>query len=68
VSARGETRQLIIKLQKQGFVVARNGSGHWKVTRPGRDGMVIIGFSSNSSGHQKTLKRLRELGYQEGGR
>jgi hypothetical protein len=62
-AGRAETMKLVKALRKQGFEVVRTGSGHWKVTNPGRDQFVIMGFSSASSGQKKTLKRLQEIGY-----
>ena len=56
--------RLIKELEKQGFDVVRAGSGHWKVTRPGRAGMVVVAFSPKGTPQHKTLKMLRELGYQ----
>lgn len=55
--------KLVKDLRKQGFDVDRTGSGHWKVTRPGRSGSVVMGFSPTSSGKHRTLKRLAEMGY-----
>ena len=55
--------RLVRALRKQGFTVERTGSGHWKVSRPGREGSVVLGFSPRTGGLHKTLKRLSELGY-----
>lgn len=66
MSNRRETSQLLKKVEKQGFDVKRTGSGHWKVTHPEREGSVVVGFSSSARGLQQTIKRLRQLGYQEG--
>jgi predicted RNA binding protein YcfA (HicA-like mRNA interferase family) len=57
--------RLVKELQRQGFDVVRTGSGHWKVTRSGYHGCVIMSFSPRTSGMHKTRKQLRELGYQE---
>lgn len=62
-AGRAETMRLVKKLQKQGFSVERTGSGHWKVTHPERDGMVIMAFSPKSTCFRTTMKRLKELGY-----
>ncbi len=56
--------KLIKDLDRQGFDVSRTGSGHWKVTYPGRPGCAILSFSPKGSAFHKTMKRLRELGYQ----
>jgi predicted RNA binding protein YcfA (HicA-like mRNA interferase family) len=55
--------RLIKKLKKQGFSVERTGSGHWKVTRPGREGRVIMAFSPSGASNYQEVKRLKELGY-----
>lgn len=65
--SRAETMKLVKDLRKQGFAVDRTGTGHWKVSRPGWPGFVVLGFSPGSKGMHKTLKRLRELGYKTGG-
>jgi predicted RNA binding protein YcfA (HicA-like mRNA interferase family) len=57
--------RLVKELEKQGFNVIRAGSGHWKVTRPGRGGMVVLSFSPRGTPQHKVMKMLRELGYQE---
>ena len=64
MSGRSESMKLVKELQKQGFNVVRAGSGHWKVTCPGRPGMVVVSFSPKGTPQFKTLKLLRELGYQ----
>ena len=64
MSSRGETMKLVKDLEKQGFVVERTGSGHWKVTRPGRSGCVVMAFSPKREPGFKTFKLLRELGYE----
>jgi hypothetical protein len=64
MSGRSETMQLVNQLRKDGLVVERTGSGHWKVTRPGHKGMVILAFSPRKRGNMKTMKRLeQELGW-----
>ena len=68
MSGRSETQVLVRDLRKKGFVVVRTGSGHWKVTRPGVAGCVVMGFSPNKTGKHRTLKRLAQLGYQPGGK
>ena len=64
MSSRGETMKLVKDLRSKGFVVERTGSGHWKVTRPGRQGSVVMGFSPNCPPGHRTFKLLRELGYE----
>lgn len=64
MSGRSEQMKLIKELEKQGFDVVRAGSGHWKVTRLGRQGMVVVSFSPKGTPQHKTLKLLREMGYQ----
>lgn len=54
--------KLVKDLRKAGFDVERTGSGHWKVSR-GDGPFVVIGFSPNTKGLHKTLKRLRAIGY-----
>jgi predicted RNA binding protein YcfA (HicA-like mRNA interferase family) len=56
--------RLVKELEKQGFLVLRAGSGHWKVTRPGRAGMVVVSFSPKGTAQHKTMKLLRQLGSQ----
>lgn len=65
MSGRAEAMKLVKELEKQGFNVVRAGSGHWKVTRPGYAGMVVLPFSPRGTAQHKTMKLLRELGYQE---
>ena len=65
MSGRSEQMKLVKELERQGFSVLRAGSGHWKVTRPGRPGMVVLAFSPKGTPQHKTMKMLRELGYQE---
>lgn len=64
MSSRAEAMRLKKELEKAGFTVERTGSGHWKASRPGRPGSVVFGFSPNKSGWYKTLRRLKELGYE----
>lgn len=64
MSGRAERMKLVKELKKQGFSVERTGSGHWKVTYPGRQGVVIMGFSPSGSAQHKTLKHLRGLGFE----
>lgn len=64
MSGRAEAMKLVKSLRKQGFDVERTGSGHWKVSRPGRQGFVIMGFSPGGTGLHKTMKMLKEIGYQ----
>ena len=59
---RREMLQLVRALKKQGFTVERTGGGHWKVRREGGT-MVIMAFSPRSAAMQKTLARLKEIGY-----
>lgn len=61
--SRAETMRLVKDLRKQDFTVDRTGAGHWKVSRPGQSGFVILGFSPTSGGMHKTMKQLREIGY-----
>jgi predicted RNA binding protein YcfA (HicA-like mRNA interferase family) len=63
MSSRAQVMDLLKVLKKQGFDYERTGSGHWKVTYPGRPGSVIIGFSPNNKGMHLTIKRLKKLGY-----
>ena len=63
MSGRAETAQLIRSLRKQGFTVDRTGSGHWKVFRTGGHGSVVLGFSPNHQGLQRSIKRLQGIGY-----
>jgi predicted RNA binding protein YcfA (HicA-like mRNA interferase family) len=63
MSGRAQTMELVKQLRKQGFNVERSGSGHWKVTHPERDGMVVIAFSPRKTGMHLTLKRLRKIGH-----
>jgi predicted RNA binding protein YcfA (HicA-like mRNA interferase family) len=60
---RATARELVRKLEKQGFDVVRTSGGHWKVTYPGRPGHVILAFSPKSSGMHLSIKRLEKLGY-----
>jgi predicted RNA binding protein YcfA (HicA-like mRNA interferase family) len=60
---RRERDLLVRELRKAGFLVERTGSGHWRVRRPDGGGMVIMAFSPRSAGMQKTLARLRDIGY-----
>ena len=64
MSGRPEQMKLVKDLQRCGFVVERTGSGHWKVTRPGRKGCVFMSFSPSGKPQHKTFKRLAELGYE----
>jgi hypothetical protein len=64
--ARRETQQLIRELEREGFSVTRTGSGHWKVQPPTGGGMVILAFSPKAASFEKTMIRLREIGYTGG--
>ena len=55
--------KLVKALRRQGFDVDRTGSGHWKVSRPGEQ-QVIMGFSPTGTAFHKTLKQLERIGYQ----
>lgn len=68
MSNRAQTRQLIRSLEKQGFEVERTKGGHWRVTRPGDKRFVTMAFSPSSKGQHLTLKRLKALGYDPGGK
>jgi hypothetical protein len=41
----------------------RTGSGHWMVRPPRGDGCVVLAFSPRHTGFQKSMIRLRKLGY-----
>lgn len=56
--------KLVKQLRSAGFIVERTGSGHWKVTNPETGKFVNMAFSPRSGGQHKTLKRLKEIGYQ----
>lgn len=62
--SRAETMKLVKDLRKQGFEVERTGSGHWKVHGPDGE-KVVMGFSPNSGGLHRTLKRLQAIGYKQ---
>ena len=61
-AARAERMKLVKKLRKAGMEVERDGSGHWKVT--GSNGTMRISFSPRSTDSRKTLKRLRDIGFE----
>lgn len=61
---RRETARLVRELKKCGFIVARTGSGHWKVQPPEGGGQVIIAFSPRTASLHKTMARLRGIGYE----
>lgn len=63
MSSRREMQQLVRELESAGFKVTRTGSGHWKVMSRTGMGHVIMGFSPNSAGLQKTLTRLKKIGF-----
>jgi predicted RNA binding protein YcfA (HicA-like mRNA interferase family) len=63
MSGRAEQMKLVKALKKQGFVVERTGSGHWKVTHPERDDCTYMSFSPRGTPQHKTLKRLKEMGF-----
>lgn len=63
MSSRREVSKLVRELEKDGFIVTRTGSGHWKITNPKHGGMVIMAFSPKAASFQKTMIRLREIGY-----
>jgi hypothetical protein len=57
-----EVRELIRKVEKQGCEVEKLGSGHFRVSRTGRDGVVTISGTEVSYGAwQRNLKLLRSL-------
>lgn len=56
--------KLVRKLRKAGFDVERTGSGHWRVSND-RGGTTILAFSPRSSGTHITMKKLRNIGYEE---
>lgn len=64
MSGRSEQMRLVKSLRKQGYAVERTGSGHWKVTHPERDGCTYMSFSPSGKPQHKTIKRLKEMGYQ----
>lgn len=61
--SRAETMQLVKRLRKAGFEVERTGSGHWKVSK-GNGPFVTLGFSPRGNGLHKSIKRLREIGFE----
>jgi predicted RNA binding protein YcfA (HicA-like mRNA interferase family) len=63
VSGRSERMQLVRRLKSAGFLVERTGSGHWRVTNPNREGVVLMAFSPTSTANHKTLKQLAAIGY-----
>ena len=63
MSGRAETMKLVKDLQRQGFIVIRTGSGHWRVTHPERDGYCTLSFSPKGAGLHKALKQLEAMGY-----
>lgn len=63
MSGRAERMHLVRKLRKQGFVVQRTGTGHWKAFHPNGGQAVIMAFSPNSTADHKTRKRLESIGF-----
>ena len=68
MSGRPEQMRLVKALRKQGFTVERSGSGHWKVTHPEQEGCTYMSFSPRGTPQHKTIKRLKDMGYTEGGK
>jgi predicted RNA binding protein YcfA (HicA-like mRNA interferase family) len=60
---RADQMKLVKALKKQGFDVERTGSGHWKVTKEGVEGCVIMAFSPSRTIQYSTLKLLEEMGF-----
>lgn len=50
-----EVRDVLRKLDKLGCQISRSGSGHWRVTRPGRPAVVI----SHSPGDHHALRNIK---------
>lgn len=64
MSSRREMQQLVKELERAGFNVTRTGSGHWMVRPAEGEGSVVLAFSPRSSSFQKSLQRLRKIGYE----
>jgi predicted RNA binding protein YcfA (HicA-like mRNA interferase family) len=56
--------RLVRELESAGFLVTRTGSGHWKVQHPMGGESVIMAFSPKHTGFQKSMIRLRKIGYE----
>lgn len=63
MSGRAEMMRLVKELKRQGFLVERTGSGHWRVRGESGD-HVILAFSPSGSAFHKTFKRLESIGFQ----
>ena len=63
MSSRREMGQLVKELEREGFIVTRTGSGHWMVRNPKGEGVVVMAFSPRVANFQRTLSRLRKIGY-----
>lgn len=61
---RAEMKKLLAAVEKQGFEITRTKAGHYRVAKPGGR-FTILSFSPGTSGHAKTLKQLRDIGYEE---
>lgn len=60
---RQATNLLIKKLRKQGFVCELTRNGHWKVSRPGREGLVTFGSQPHTENLNTQTKLLVGLGF-----
>jgi hypothetical protein len=57
-----EARDLIRTVEREGCAVERLGSGHYRISRPGRAGTVTMSGTTSSSGvWHGTRKKIRVL-------
>lgn len=57
--------RLVKELKRQGFLVERTGSGHWKVQSETGGEFVVMGFSPTGTAFHKTYKRLEAIGFRK---
>lgn len=59
---RADMMKLVKKAKKQGCLVERSGSGHWKIKCPNGT-VVIASFSPSAPGaYRDTIRNLRKAG------
>lgn len=59
-----ETRQLIKKLQAQGFDVEQTKGNHYVVRKDGRRVATLAGTPSDSRSHKNAVAALKRAGFQ----
>lgn len=60
-----DVRQLIRRLRKQDFVVRPTDNGHFKVSRPDGDFVIMPSSPSDWRSMKNATVRLRKIGYRD---